>query len=316
MAKARTMGLASPALPFGSSGAVDLVVRASTILPTTSATERPPSAQASHAAVRQLIPPATRSCSLAPSGTTAPLYSTPVSKALRGSFLGEMAQLRRNRLHAVAESRHDCATVRLLVMQVFVETDRLVLRRFTEADVDSLFDLDSDPGVMRFLTGGKPTPRDAIQNETLPRFLNYYERFAGFGFWAAIEKTTGEFVGWFEFRPREGAESDEVELGYRLRRSAWGKGYATEGSRALIRKGFTELGVQRVVAQTMAVNIASRRVMEKAGLTLEQTFHRSWAEPIEGAEYGEVEYALRKADWKRRDASGFLCTSGEHGTST
>jgi RimJ/RimL family protein N-acetyltransferase len=174
-------------------------------------------------------------------------------------------------------------------MQVFLETERLVLRRFTEADVDNLFDLDSDPDVMRFLTGGKPTPRDLILNETLPRILHYYERFAGFGFWAVIEKSTGAFLGWFEFRPREGSGPEEVELGYRLRKSAWGKGYATEGSRALIRKGFTELGVLRVVAQTMTGNIASRRVMEKAGLTLERTFYQKWPDPIEGTEQGEVE---------------------------
>ncbi len=188
-------------------------------------------------------------------------------------------------------------------MQVFVETERLVLRRFTEADVDNLFDLDSDPEVMRFLTGGKPTPREVIRNETLPRFLHYYEHYEGFGFWAAIEKSTGQFLGWFEFRPREGSGRDEVELGYRLRKSAWGKGYATEGSRALIRKGFTELGVRRVLAQTMAVNISSRRVLEKAGLTLERTFHQSWPEPIEGAEQGEVEYALRRADWEQPETS-------------
>jgi RimJ/RimL family protein N-acetyltransferase len=59
---------------------------------------------------------------------------------------------------------------------------------------------------------------------------------------------------------------ERVDPGYRLRRSAWGKGHATEGSRALIREGFAELGVRRVVAETMAVNAASRRVMEKAGL--------------------------------------------------
>jgi RimJ/RimL family protein N-acetyltransferase len=189
-------------------------------------------------------------------------------------------------------------------MQVLLETERLVLRRFTEADVDNLFDLDSDPDVMRFLTGGKPTPREVIRNETLPRLLRYYERFAGFGFWAAIEKSTGEFLGWFHFLPRKGSGPDEAELGYRLRKSAWGKGYGTEGSRALIRKGFTELGVRRVVAETMAVNIASRRVMEKAGLTLVRTFHQSWPERIEGAQRGDVEYALRKADWERQDAAG------------
>ena len=189
-------------------------------------------------------------------------------------------------------------------MEVFLETERLVLRRFTEADVDNLFDLDGDPEVMRFLTGGEPTPREVIRDETLPRILHYYERFAGFGFWAAIERSTGDFLGWFEFRPQEGSGTDEAELGYRLRRSAWGRGYATEGSRALIRKGFSELGVRRVVAETMAVNIASRRVMEKAGLTLERTFHRSWPNPIEGAEQGEVEYALTKADWERQQAAG------------
>ena len=173
----------------------------------------------------------------------------------------------------------------------------MLLRRFTEADADNLFDLDSDSEVMRFLTGGKPTPREVIRNETLPRFLHYYERYAGFGFWAAIEKSTGEFLGWFEFRPQEGDDPGEIELGYRLKRSTWGKGYATEGSRALIRKGFTELGVQRVMAETMAVNAASRRVMEKAGLKYVRTFHQEWPERIEGDEHGDVEYALTKAEW-------------------
>jgi RimJ/RimL family protein N-acetyltransferase len=105
-------------------------------------------------------------------------------------------------------------------MQVFLETERLVLRRFTEADLDNLLDLNGDPEVMRFLTGGKPTPREVIRNETLPRILHYYERFAGLGFWAAIEKSTGDFLGWFELRPPEGGGPEEVELGYRLRKSA------------------------------------------------------------------------------------------------
>jgi len=136
-----------------------------------------------------------------------------------------------------------------------------------------------------------------IRDETLPRFLRAYERFEGFGVWAAVERSTGEFLGWFEFYPPEGRGPEEAELGYRLRRSAWGKGYATEGSRALIRKGFTELGVRRVVAETMAVNAASRRVMEKAGLSYVRTFHQEWPCRIEGEEHGDVEYALTKADY-------------------
>jgi RimJ/RimL family protein N-acetyltransferase len=189
-------------------------------------------------------------------------------------------------------------------MQVFLETRRLVLRRFTMADVDNLVSLDADPGVMHFVTGGIPTARDEIENELLPGFLDYYEQFEGYGFWAAIEKTTGEFLGWFHFRPREEAGPDEAELGYRLHKSAWGKGYATEGSRALISKGFTDFGVQRVVAETMVGHVASRRVMEKAGLTLVRTFHQPWPYPIEGDELGDVEYALDRADWERRQRAG------------
>jgi RimJ/RimL family protein N-acetyltransferase len=184
-------------------------------------------------------------------------------------------------------------------MQIFLETDRLMLRRFTEADEDNLVELNGDPAVMRFLNGGKPTPRDEIRNRVLPGFLGYYERFQGFGFWAAVEKSTGQFLGWFHFRPRmEHPKDGEIELGYRLRRSAWGKGYATEGSRALIRKGFTEFGVERVVAETMTVNLGSRRVMEKSGLTLVRTFHHDRPGVIEGSEHGEVEYALTRADWE------------------
>lgn len=164
-------------------------------------------------------------------------------------------------------------------MQVFLETQRLVLRRFTMADADDLVSLDADPDVMRHVTGGVPTSRDEIETEVLPAFLGYYQRYEGFGFWAAVEKATGEFLGWFHFRPRPDAVPGEVELGYRLRKSAWGKGYATEGSRALICKGFTEFGVQRVVAEAMAVNMASRRVMEKAGLKLVRTFHQPWPGP-------------------------------------
>jgi RimJ/RimL family protein N-acetyltransferase len=180
---------------------------------------------------------------------------------------------------------------------IFLETDRLILRRFTEDDVDVLVDLDSDPEVMRYVTGGQATPREEVESVFLPAFLGYYQRFAGYGFWAAIEKASGAFVGWFHFRPAKGCPIDEPELGYRFRLSAWGKGYATEGSRALIHKGFTELGAKRVWAETMAVNVRSRRVMEKAGLRFVRTFHGDWPYRIEGEDEGEVEYALDKADW-------------------
>jgi RimJ/RimL family protein N-acetyltransferase len=188
-------------------------------------------------------------------------------------------------------------------MDVFLETERMVLRRFTAADVDNLAQLDSDPDVMRFITGGRPTPRAEIEQEIVPAWLAYYQRYPGYGFWAAIEKSTGRFLGWFHLRPHpEHGLPDEPELGYRMRRSAWGQGYATEGARSLIRKAFTELGAERVYAETMAVNIASRRVMEKAGLKFVRTFHQPWPDRIEGDEHGDVEYELRRADWERLEA--------------
>jgi RimJ/RimL family protein N-acetyltransferase len=191
-------------------------------------------------------------------------------------------------------------------VQVFLETERLVLRRFTGDDIDHLVELDSDPEVMRFINGGRPTPRDEIENDVLPGFLGYYERYAGYGFWAAVERSTGRFIGWFHFRPAKEAPPDEVELGYRLRRSAWHKGYATEASRALIDNGFAELGVQRVVAFTMVVNVASRRVMEKAGLRFVRVFHQPWPDYIEGEEEGDVEYALLRSEWEQATRSDAL----------
>jgi RimJ/RimL family protein N-acetyltransferase len=166
--------------------------------------------------------------------------------------------------------------------------------------VDNLTGLDADPEVMRFVNGGVPTSREQIETDFLPAFLGYYQRFAGYGFWAAIEKSTGDFLGWFHFRPPAGSALDHAELGYRLRQSAWGQGYATEGARALIRKGFTEFSVQLVTAEAMAENVASRRVMEKAGLVLVRTFRQPWPGADDGPEMDVVEYALRKGDWERQ----------------
>ena len=188
--------------------------------------------------------------------------------------------------------------------EVFLTTERLVLRRFTAADVDLLVELDSDPAVMHFVTGGRATPRREIEQEVLPHFLAFYDRPGDYGFWAALELQTGEFLGWFHFRPAKGAASDEPELGYRLRRAAWGHGYATEGARALVDRGLRQQGVRRVVAQTMTLHVASRRVMEKAGLTLVRTFWQPWPDAIEGDEQGDVEYELLWSDWEagRTDA--------------
>jgi len=186
--------------------------------------------------------------------------------------------------------------------EVFLTTERLVLRRFTTADVDLLVELDSDPAVTHFITGGLPTPRSDVEDEVLPAFLAHYKRYDGYGFWAALERSTGAFLGWFHLRPGPDAPQDEPELGYRLRQAAWGRGYASEGATALVDKGFRDHGARRVVAQTMAVHATSRRVMERAGLTLVREFFEPWPYPIEGDDQGDVEYALDRATWQSRRA--------------
>ncbi|MEV0215328.1 GNAT family N-acetyltransferase [Micromonospora sp. NPDC050695] len=180
-------------------------------------------------------------------------------------------------------------------------TERLRLRRLTVADVDALVELDSDPEVMRFLTGGVATPPAMVRDEQLPRLLAQYERHPGLGRWAALDRGTGDFLGWFALDPS--ADGTEADLGYRLRRSTWGRGLATEGSRALVRYAFETVGVRRVWAETMAVNERSRRVMVKAGLRYVRTFHLQFDDPIPGTEHGEVEYELRADAYQERPAA-------------
>jgi RimJ/RimL family protein N-acetyltransferase len=188
-------------------------------------------------------------------------------------------------------------------MHVILKTPRLVIRQFTEDDADNLFNLNSDPEVMRYLTGGRPTPREEIRDQILPFHLGVYDRLDRLGTWAAESTATGQFLGWFHFRPGHGSDDiTNIELGYRLGRPAWNSGYATEGSRALISMGFTDLAVERVFAHTMTVNTASRHVLEKCGLMLVRTFPYEGAYVIEGAEHGEVEYALTKPEWEARTA--------------
>ena len=182
-------------------------------------------------------------------------------------------------------------------MQIFLETARLLLRQFTLDDVDNLLALDSDVEVRRYLDMPATSTRESIAEHTLPRFMACYAQYDGYGFWAAIEKSSHVFLGWSHFRPAADAP-EEIELGYRLQRLAWGKGYATEGAQALIHKGFLGLGVPRVVATALAANVTSIRVMEKAGLTLEK---RYWYKGTLAA----VKYALDRDVYLGRRAEEY-----------
>ncbi|KOX12142.1 hypothetical protein ADK67_47545 [Saccharothrix sp. NRRL B-16348] len=166
----------------------------------------------------------------------------------------------------------------------------MVLRGFAESDVDAVAWLLGEPRVMRHIEDGKPVSREDVARVVLPKVM-------GGGWWAAhlkvpgvpgVSAAEGPFIGWFELSPVDGGVA---ELGYRLHPDFWGRGYATEGAAALV-EHTRAVGLRRVVAYAMAVNTGSRRVMEKVGLTYVRTFHEEWPDYIEGAEHGDVEYAL------------------------
>ncbi|WP_042371756.1 GNAT family N-acetyltransferase [Streptacidiphilus neutrinimicus] len=187
-------------------------------------------------------------------------------------------------------------------MDTYLKTERLVLRRFTANDADLLIELDSDPAVMRYLSGGAATAPETVRESHLPFILAGYERWHGeLGLFAAYEIVGDAFVGWFCLRPEPDGPRDEAELGYRLRQDAWGKGYATEVSRALLHKGFTELGVRKVWAATMALNSGSRHVMEKVGMTFAHTLPTpDDMQMVEGAELGGVQFEITKEQWEQQ----------------
>lgn len=173
-----------------------------------------------------------------------------------------------------------------------IRTNRLVLRPITTDDVGLLVELDRDPEVMRYINGGRPSTRAEV--------TAIVEEAIGCR-WIVQDAATGEFLGWAALRPTPDRGPRTYELGYRLRREAWGQGYATEASRALLAKAFDELDAQTVWAQTMTVNERSRRVMERCGLRYVRTFHLDWPpdQHIDGTAEGDVEYAIQRPDWHR-----------------
>ena len=173
-----------------------------------------------------------------------------------------------------------------------LQTTRLTLLPCRPSDRDDFIALERDPEVMRFLNGGYAVDNeDPDPNSTflMPRGPEPYV-------WTARRVSGGAFVGWFCLWPED---ESVAELGYRLRRTEWGQGLASEGAAALVDWGFSKGGYDRIVATTMTVNRASRRVMEKLGMRHTRTEHVDWCVPICGSEHGEVWYEM--AHPERRD---------------
>jgi RimJ/RimL family protein N-acetyltransferase len=186
-----------------------------------------------------------------------------------------------------------------VVTQATLRTARIQLVPLSDDHLAAEVELDADPEVMRYL--GRPRQRAEVE-QAHRRRLAAATRVPGLGFWAGL--VDGSFVGWWILEPPERADQGPVdgqaELGYRLLRRYWRRGLASEGARELVRHGFEELGLRRIFAETMAVNLPSRATMASVGLTYVRTFHLDFDDPLPGSEHGEVEYAITRDEWRNR----------------
>lgn len=171
-----------------------------------------------------------------------------------------------------------------------LETSYLTLSPCSPKDRADFIALERDPEVMRFLNGGHAIDHE----ESDPKVDFLMPRGTEPHVWTARRTAKGAFVGWFCLWP----ESTQLaEIGYRLRRMDWGQGLASEDALALIKWGFESASYDRIVTTTMAVNQASRRVMEKIGMHHAHTVHAEFQDPIPGSEHGEVWYELSRTEW-------------------
>lgn len=149
---------------------------------------------------------------------------------------------------------------------VVLETERLILRRFTEEDVNALAAIHADPDVMRFFGGPRTFERTRLR---LLDYLRDYEQL-GFGKWAVILKGTGELIGRCGPAIEVIEGKGEVEVGYDLGKAHWGRGLATEAARAAVQHCFSVLRRERVIALIHLQNGVSQRVALRIGMHYER----------------------------------------------
>ncbi len=148
-----------------------------------------------------------------------------------------------------------------------IETERLIIRKFTPEDLPQLIEQRTDPEVNKYLGGGLLQNPQTIEKR-LRFYIDCYDKY-GFGLCAMIWKETGEMFGWSGLQPLE--ETGEIELGYGMTKEFWRKGIGFECAKAWLEFGFREKNLQRIVAVADPENTASWRIMEKLGMVREKT---------------------------------------------
>lgn len=159
-------------------------------------------------------------------------------------------------------------------MKIYLETERLILREMLPSDAEGMFELDSNKTVHRYL-GTKPVKTIEDSQKTIDYVRNQYKN-RGIGRWAAIEKSTGDFIGWsglkFYFEESFNNHTNFYDLGYRFIPRYWGKGYATESAKAVLDYAFKVLNIETVVGMADVENVASNIVLKKIGLKYIEDF--------------------------------------------
>ena len=184
--------------------------------------------------------------------------------------------------------------------QQTLQTERITLVPLADEHLEWEVELDSDPEVMRYLSGRASTREEVEASHA--RRMAAAQKVDGLGFWVGL--VDDEFVGWWILQPAHGPDQpndpDVADLGYRLLRRHWRRGLASEGARELVRYGFDDVGLDRIIAQTLSVNAGSRAVMQRSGLTYVRTVPSSTAAQVVGIGDGEVEYEITCEQWERR----------------
>ncbi len=159
-------------------------------------------------------------------------------------------------------------------MKLFAETERLILRELVATDAEGLFAVDSDPEVHTYL-GNNPVKSIGQIKDVIQFIRNQYIE-NGIGRWAIIEKTTNTFIGWAGLKLVKEPTNNHCnyyDLGYRLNKNFWGKGFATEAAKAAVDYGIHQLNLKDIYAIADVNNIASKNVLQKAGLKFIETFN-------------------------------------------
>src|SRR5690606_31938978 len=152
-------------------------------------------------------------------------------------------------------------------MNIVCETERLILREFNLSDAGEFYKLNKDPEVMKY-TADRVFASVEESAEVIRNYKEYGK--TGYGRWTVVLKATGEVLGWSGMKYIESVQ--ETDLGYRLHRKYWNKGYATEASKASLQTGFEQYGIDLIVGRTMTDNLPSRRVLEKIGMAYWKEF--------------------------------------------